>query len=255
MVVSLFDLTGKTAMVTGGTRGIGQAMAIALAEAGADVVLIQRSTGADNTTQKAIEVLGRNCFIEPCELSDKTDVATLVSRVTARHRINILLNVAGIQRRADAVDYALDTVEEVLQVNLNSTFVICRDIGRYWINHNMPGKIINTASLASFIGSVRIVGYAMSKGGVAQLTKALSNEWAAKGINVNAIAPGYVATDMNVDTRSGDPAYLQSLNDRIPAGRWGTPEDFKGSAVFLASSASDYVHGHILLLDGGFMGR
>ena len=128
--------------------------------------------------------------MEPCELGDKHDVATLVARVTSKHKINILLNIAGIQRRAEATDYTLEAVEEVIQVNLNATFVLCRDMGKYWIDNNMPGKIINTASLASFIGSVRIVGYAMSKGGVAQLTKALSNEWASKGINVNAIAPG-----------------------------------------------------------------
>ena len=139
---------------------------------------------------KAVQALNRRCFIEVCELGDKNDVATLITRVTAKHRINILLNVAGIQRRGNATEYSQETFDEVMQINLGSTFIICRDIGRYWISNNMPGKIINTASLASFIGSVKIVGYAISKGGVSQLTKALSNEWASKGINVNAIAPG-----------------------------------------------------------------
>lgn len=209
MATSLFDLSGKTAMVSGGTRGIGQAIAIALAEAGADIILIQvniwsdvmspqahtnissKRSETDSTTQMAVEVLNRGCWIETCELGDKDDVATLVSRVTAKYpRIDILVNVAGIQRRDAATDYAQETFDEVMQINLASTFTICRDMGKYWIDGGVPGKIINTASLASFIGSVRIVGYAMSKGGVAQLTKTLSNEWASKGINVNAIAPG-----------------------------------------------------------------
>lgn len=151
----------------------------------------QRATTTNNTTKEAIEALGRKCTTEPCDLGDKHDVATLVERVTSKHgRVDILLNIAGIQHRNDATEYSLEAVEELIQVNLTATFVLCRDMGRYWIRNDMPGKIINTASLTSFIGSVRIVGYSMSKGGVAQLTKALSNEWAAKGINVNAIAPG-----------------------------------------------------------------
>ncbi|KLJ06927.1 2-deoxy-D-gluconate 3-dehydrogenase [Blastomyces silverae] len=256
MTASLFDLTGKTALVTGATRGIGQAMAIALAEAGADIILI-RGSSPDTTTREAIEKTGRKCHSYQCNLADKAAVAGLISAVTAEHKtVNILVNAAGIQRRCEAENFPQEAYEEVMQVNLNAPFTLCRDMGKYWIENNMRGcKIINVASLCTFFGSVKIPAYSMSKGGIGQLTKALSNEWASKGINVNAIAPGYVATDINRDTVTGDPAYLKSITDRIPAGHWGKPEDMKGPVVFLASEASSYVNGEILTVDGGFCGR
>ncbi|CAM1509661.1 Fc.00g034000.m01.CDS01 [Cosmosporella sp. VM-42] len=260
MASELFSLAGKTAMITGATRGIGQAMAIGLAEAGADIVLIQAiplSRSASSTaTKEAVEALGSRCDIFICDMSDRPALAELVPEVTASHRIDLLINVAGILKRMPAVDFPLQDYDDIIQTNLTATLQLCQSMGRYWIANDMRGKIINTASLTTFIGSVNLVAYAISKAGVGQLTKALSNEWAAKGINVNAIAPGYIATDMNIDTRiTGDQAYLKSINDRIPAGRWGNPEDFKGPTVFLCSKASDYVHGDILLVDGGFMGR
>ncbi|OAA65406.1 Aldehyde/histidinol dehydrogenase [Niveomyces insectorum RCEF 264] len=248
MSSELFSLAGKTALVTGGTRGIGQAMAIGLAEAGADIILVVRST-SPSETKKAVEALNRKCYTFTCDMTDRAAVAGLVPAVTAAHRVDILVNVAGILNRIPAVDYPLEVYDNIMQTNLTSTFQLCQAMGRYWLENGFRGKIVNTASLTTFTGSVNLVAYAMSKGAVGQLTKALSNEWASKGINVNAVAPGYIATDMNIDTRiTGDPAYLKSLNDRIPAGRWGDPEDFKGPVVFLCSKASDYVHGDILLL-------
>ncbi|PGH08489.1 hypothetical protein AJ79_05978 [Helicocarpus griseus UAMH5409] len=253
MAASLFDLTGKTALVTGATRGIGQAMAIALAEAGADVILI-KGFSSDTTTRLAIEQAGRKCHSYQCNLGDKAAVASLIAAVTAEHKdISILVNAAGIQRRCEAENFPQEAYEEIMQVNLGATFTICRDMGKYWIENGMRGcKIINVASLCTFFGSVKIPAYSVSKGGVGQLTKALSNEWAAKGINVNAIAPGYVATDINRDTVSGDPAYLKSITDRIPVGHWGKPDDFKGPAVFLASEASSYISGEILTVRYGY---
>jgi len=254
MSAALFSLAGKTALVTGGTRGIGQAQAIALAEAGADVILVKGNSPID-ATRAGVEAAGRKCHSYQCDLLNKEEVAKLVGTITKDHKVDILINVAGIQRRCAAEDFPMETFEEVMQINLSATFVLCRDIGKYWITNGIKGKIINTASLATFLGNIKMLGYAMSKGGVGQLTKALAVEWAPKGINVNAIAPGYIATDMNIDTRTGDPAYYQSLTDRIPAGRWGKPDDFKGPTVFLASDASEYVNGHILLVDGGYLVR
>ncbi len=214
MSAALFSLAGKTALVTGGTRGIGQAQAIALAEAGADVVLVKASitnsqslrstpvlgayadaaTSQGNSpvdvTQAGIEAAGRKCWSYQCDLLNKEEVAKLVETITKDHKIDILVNVAGIQRRCAAEDFHTETFEEVMQINLSATFVLCRDIGKYWITNGIKGKIINTASLATFLGNIRMLGYAMSKGGVGQLTKALAVEWAPKGINVNAIAPG-----------------------------------------------------------------
>ncbi|EEH20929.1 hypothetical protein PABG_03160 [Paracoccidioides brasiliensis Pb03] len=256
MAASLFDLTRKTALVTGATKGIGQAMAVALAEAGADVIII-KGFSPENNTREAIEKAGRKCFSYQCNLGDKAAVARLISTVTAEHKnIDILVNAAGIQHRCDAENFPLEAYEDIMQVNLSATFTLCRDMGKYWIEHNMRDrKIINVASLCTFFGSVRIPAYSMSKGGVGQLTKALSNEWASKGINVNAIAPGYIATDMIRDTVTGDPMYLKSITDRIPAGHWGNPEDLKGPTVFLASRASAYITGEILTVDGGYHGR
>ncbi|CRG82730.1 2-deoxy-D-gluconate 3-dehydrogenase [Talaromyces islandicus] len=236
--MGIFNLDGRTALVTGGGRGIGRAMAVGLAEAGADIVLLVRDL-SQTETKEQIEKLGRRCSTYACDLELKDSVSRVIREVLSNHEIHILLNAAGIQRRVSAEDYDQETYEEVMQVNLGATFTLCRETGKYWIKNGIKGSLINTASLASFQGGVRMSGYAVSKGGIAMLTKALSNEWATHGIRVNAIAPGYIATDMNVDTRTNpDQTYYKSITDRIPMGRWGEPEEFKGPVVFLASKAS-----------------
>ncbi|ERT00997.1 2-deoxy-D-gluconate 3-dehydrogenase [Sporothrix schenckii ATCC 58251] len=258
--MDLFSLAGKTALVTGGTRGIGQAMAVALAEAGADILLALRS-GADTATKTQVEALGRKCTLYNVDISSRESVAALVPAVLKDgHRIDILVNCAGIQRRHPAHQFPNNDWDEVLQVNLGSVFELCRDVGAHMLEQpfyegtTRRGTIINVASLLSFQGGITVPAYAASKGGVAQLTKALSNEWAGKGVTVNAIAPGYIATDMNSALIS-DESRATSILARIPAGRWGLPEDFKGAVIFLASRASAYVSGEILTVDGGWMGR
>ncbi|KAJ5108181.1 hypothetical protein N7456_004856 [Penicillium angulare] len=259
MTMNLFNLSGRTALVTGGTRGIGQAMAIALAEAGADIVLIQRDT-SNQATKSEIERLGRKATICVADLSSQSSVSTIVSSVLADgHDIDILLNCAGIQRRHPSHVFPQEDWDEVLQVNLTTVFTLCRDVGAYMLTrtpnaYGQRGSIINVASLVSFQGGLNVPAYAAAKGGVAQLTKALSNQWASSGINVNAIAPGYVATDMNTALIQ-DKDRAASILERIPAGRWGNADDFKGSVVYLASRASLYVSGEILTVDGGWMGR
>ncbi|KAL3425166.1 2-deoxy-D-gluconate 3-dehydrogenase [Phlyctema vagabunda] len=253
--MELFSLKGKTALITGGGRGIGQAIAVGLAEAGADVILILRDLKNEGT-KRQIEALGRKCDTYQFDLSDREAAQEVASTVTKEHKIDILVNVAGIQRRHAAADFPLEVFDEILQVNLRSTFVICRDIGKYWLENRIQGRIINTASMATFQGGINMAAYTSSKGAVGQLTKALSNEWSPHGIRVNAIAPGYIATDMNIDTRtSSDKTYLKSITDRIPAGRWGEPSEFKGPAIFLASEASSYINGEIMIVDGGWMAR
>ncbi|EMD95953.1 hypothetical protein COCC4DRAFT_156909 [Bipolaris maydis ATCC 48331] len=259
-VNQLFSLEGQTALVTGGTRGIGQSMAVALAEAGADILLVQRDT-SNQSTKQAIESLGRKATIYTADLASKSSVAALLPAILKDgHRIHILLNCGGIQRRHPAHQFPDDDWEAVLQVNLTSVFQLARDVGAHMLaqNADLPlgrrGSIINVASLLTFQGGITVPAYAASKGGVGQLTKALSNEWASKGISVNAIAPGYIATDMN-EALIKDEKRAESILSRIPAGRWGSPEDFKGAVVFLASAASAYVSGEVLTVDGGWMGR
>ncbi|KAE8147383.1 hypothetical protein BDV25DRAFT_160466 [Aspergillus avenaceus] len=258
-MLDLFSLAGRTALVTGGTRGIGQQMTIALAEAGADIVLIQRDTSNQETKQK-IEAIGRKAFIYTADLSSRVAVKTLASTVLQDgHDINILLTCAGIQRRHPSHLFPDHDWDEVLQVNLTTVFTLCRDIGAYMLSRTPDssghrGSIINVASLTSFQGALNVPAYAAAKGGIAQLTKALSNEWASQGINVNAVAPGYVSTDLTAALVQ-DPERGNSILQRIPAGRWGAPEDFKGVTIFLASRASAYVSGEILTVDGGWMGR
>ncbi|KAJ5432138.1 uncharacterized protein N7458_011294 [Penicillium daleae] len=257
--MDLFSLKGRTALVTGGTRGIGQAMAIALAEAGADIVLVQRDT-SNLGTKEQIEQLGRKVSIYTADLASQQSVSQLVATVIqGGHDIDILLNCAGIQRRHPSHLFPDNDWDEVLQVNLTTVFTLCRDVGAYMLTRTpnssgQRGSIINIASLVSFQGGLTVPAYAAAKGGVAQLTKALSNEWASKGINVNAIAPGYVATDMNTALIQ-DKERAASILARIPAGRWGNPDDFKGSVVYLASRASAYVSGEVHTVDGGWMGR
>ncbi|KAF2639107.1 NAD(P)-binding protein [Massarina eburnea CBS 473.64] len=260
-VQDLFSLEGQTALVTGGTRGIGQAMALALAEAGADILLVQRDT-SNQTTKTAIEALGRKATIYTADLSSNASVAQLTPTILKDgHRIHILLNCGGIQKRHPAHQFPDDDWQAVLQVNLTSVFTLCRDVGAHMLEQppistssNRRGAVINIASLLSFQGGFTIPAYAASKGGVAQLTKALSNEWASKGINVNAIAPGYIATEMNT-ALINDETRATSILARIPAGRWGTPEDFKGVIVWLAGRGSAYVSGEVVTVDGGWMGR
>ncbi|OJJ06221.1 hypothetical protein ASPVEDRAFT_199968 [Aspergillus versicolor CBS 583.65] len=254
-----FSLEGRTAVVTGGTRGIGADMAIALAEAGADIILIQRDE-SNTATKQTIEGLGKKAWIYTCDLASDQDVSGLTARILKdSHDPSILVTCAGIQRRHPSHVFPKNDWDEVLQVNLSTVFTLCRDVGAHMLTRTPDasghrGSIINVASLVSFQGGLTVPAYAAAKGGVAQLTKALSNEWASKGVNVNAMAPGYVATDMN-EALLKDKERAASILARIPAARWGSPEDFKGATIFLASKASLYVSGEILTVDGGWMGR
>lgn len=253
MTVDLFSLDGKVAAITGATRGIGRSMAIALAEAGSDIALLQRSKEFLGVKEE-IERLGRKCFIVNCDLENASQVSEAISSVVAYFgKLDILVNNAGIQRRSPAVDFAEEDWDAVMNVNLKTVWLLCQQAGRQMLKHG-SGKIINMASLLSYQGGITVPAYAAAKGGVAQLTKALSNEWAAKGVNVNGIVPGYIATDMN-EALINDETRSRQIIERIPAGRWGQADDFKGAVVFLASDASAYIHGHLLAVDGGWLGR
>jgi 2-deoxy-D-gluconate 3-dehydrogenase len=252
---SRFALDGKTALVTGASRGLGQGMAVALARAGADVAVADIAALPPDETIRRIAALGRRAVPLAGDLGDpEVPDRLFAAAVTALGRVDILVNNAGIIRRAPAVDYADADWDEVLQINLNAVFKLSRAMGRHLIAAGRGGKIINTASLLSFQGGILVPSYAASKGAVAQLTKALANEWASQGINVNAIAPGYMATDNTAPLRA-DEERSKAILGRIPAGRWGTPEDVADVAVFLASPAADYIHGHVLVVDGGWMAR
>jgi 2-dehydro-3-deoxy-D-gluconate 5-dehydrogenase len=247
-----FDLSGKTAIVTGANTGIGQAIAIALAEAGADVAAVGRSPAAETVEQ--IRALGRRAEIVSADLSSIEPIDRIVSETLAKlGRLDILVNNAGIIRRADSVDFTPEDWDTVIDTNLKSLFFLCQAAGRHMIAQG-SGKIVNIASMLSFQGGIRVPSYTASKSGVGGLTKALANEWAAKGVNVNAIAPGYIATN-NTAALQSDETRNRQITDRIPAGRWGAGSDIGGAAVFLASRASDYVHGHILAVDGGWLAR
>jgi 2-dehydro-3-deoxy-D-gluconate 5-dehydrogenase len=251
---SPFSLAGRVALVTGASRGLGAAMARALAHAGADVVLHASTTPpVDAAAALASECGVRTaCLVADLQRRDAADA--LVPGVLERMgRVDIVVNNAGIIRRAEADAYADADWDAVIEVNLSAMFRLCRAAGRHMLMQG-GGKIVNVASVLSFQGGVRVPAYAAAKGGVAQLTKALANEWAAKGVNVNAIAPGYIHTDATRPLADDSGRYQQIL-DRIPAGRWGEPDDLAGTVVFLASKASDYVHGHVLVVDGGWMGR
>ena len=254
-VLSKFDLSGKTALVTGAKRGIGRGMAEALAEAGADVIGVSATLEAQGSeVGAAIEAAGRRFTGYACDFSDRAAVKAFTAQVLADHpKIDILVNNAGTILRQAAINHPDEMWDEVLEVNLNAQFILTRDIGRTMVERG-SGKIIFTASLLTFQGGITVPGYAASKGAIGQLTMAFANEWAGKGVNVNAIAPGYIATD-NTEALRNDPDRHKAILDRIPAGRWGEPDDFKGPAVFLASDASAYMNGHIMLVDGGWMGR
>ena len=249
-----FDLTGKTALVTGCKRGIGFAMAEGLAEAGADIIGVSASLEPGSAIESAVTALGRKFTAYQCDFSDRASVKAFASQVIAGHGApDILVNNAGTIKRTPAAEHSDEMWFEVIDVNLNAQFLLSRAIGAAMIARG-SGKIIFTASLLTFQGGVNVPGYAASKGGIGQLTKALANEWAGKGINVNAIAPGYISTD-NTEALREDAVRSQQILARIPAGRWGDPADFKGPVVFLASQASNYIHGEILVVDGGWMGR
>ena len=253
-IADLFRLDGRVALVTGASRGLGAAMAAALASAGAEVVAHGSVTPADRTVA-AITQAGGRASAATADLADETTGERLVADVIARHgRLDVLVNNAGIIRRAPAAEHPDADWDAVIGVNLSSVFRLCRAAGRHMIARGEGGKVINIASLLSFQGGITVPGYAASKGAVMQLTKALANEWARHGINVNAIAPGYMETD-NTAALRGDATRRRQIDERIPAGRWGQPDDLAGPVVFLASAASDYVHGHVLVVDGGWMGR
>lgn len=250
-----FDLTGKVALVTGCKRGIGMAMASGLAEAGADIIGVSANLElAGSQVSKAVEALGRTFKAYQADFSNRDSLYAFIKQVKADFpRIDILVNNAGTILRNPAAEHSDEFWDEVLEVNLSSQFILSREIGSTMLAQG-SGKIIFTASLLSFQGGINVPGYAASKGGIARLTMALANEWAGKGVNVNAIAPGYISTDNTAALRE-DKDRSSSILGRIPAGRWGEPEDFKGPVVFLASDASNYVHGTILTVDGGWMGR
>jgi 2-deoxy-D-gluconate 3-dehydrogenase len=247
-----FDLSGTAAIVTGANTGIGQAIALALAAAGADVALAGRSR-ADATAEQ-VRALGRRAALIEADLGSAEPVQRIVDETLAElGRLDILVNNAGIIRRADAVDFSEADWDAVVDTNLKSLFFLCQAAGRHMIAHGR-GKIVNIASLLSFQGGIRVPSYTAAKSGVAGLTKALANEWAGRGVNVNAIAPGYIATN-NTAALQADETRSRQIMERIPAGRWGAPSDIGGAAVFLAAPASDYVNGHLLAVDGGWLGR
>lgn len=250
-----FDLSGKTALVTGCKRGIGKAMAIGLAEAGADIVGVSASLEASGSeVQQAVEATGRSFSAYQCDFSDRNQVYAFVEKLNADvPQVDILINNAGTILRKPAAEHPDEYWDKVIEVNLNAQFVLTRELGKKMVERG-SGKIVFTASLLTFQGGITVPGYAASKGGIGQLTMAFANEWASQGVNVNAIAPGYIATD-NTQALREDPVRSEQILARIPAGRWGDPDDFKGPVVFLASEAANYVHGTTLLVDGGWMGR
>jgi 2-dehydro-3-deoxy-D-gluconate 5-dehydrogenase len=249
-----FDLTGRTALVTGCRRGIGRAAAVALARAGADIVGVSAALDAGDEVAAEVTALGRRFRPYRCDLGDRQAVHQLAARVSSDFpRLDILVLNAGTIERRPAVEHGDDLWDRVLEVNLTAQFVLARELGRRMVAGG-GGKIVFVASMLSFQGGVTVPSYAASKGGIAQLTKALANEWATRGVNVNAVAPGYIATDNTRALRQDDTRARQIL-ERIPAGRWGEPEDVAGAFVFLASPASDYVHGIVLPVDGGWLAR
>lgn len=251
-IISLFDLTGKVAVVTGGSTGLGAAMSTALAEAGADIVLVDHQVRKE--TAAHIHSLGRNVLPLVADLSKFTSVQKIVQESLATFgKIDILVNNAGIIRRAPAIEFSEQDWDDVMNLNAKSVFFLCRAVARDMLSQK-KGKIINVASVLSFQGGISVPSYAASKGAVAQITRALANEWAKEGINVNAIAPGYMET-ANTEQLRRNPDRMRQISERIPVGRWGIPDDLKGAVVFLASAASDYVNGHVLVVDGGWMAR
>jgi 2-deoxy-D-gluconate 3-dehydrogenase len=254
-VFDQFNLSGKTALVTGCNRGIGKAMAEALAEAGADIIGISSSLpDKESEIEKAVIALGKKFYPYQVDLGNRDSLHLFIAKVKVEHPvIDILINNAGIILRQPAAEHSDEYWDQVLNINLDAPFILSRELGKEMIARG-NGKIIFTASLLTFQGGINVPGYTAAKSAIGGLVKALANEWTGKGVQVNAIAPGYINTD-NTEALRNDPVRSKSILDRIPAGRWGLPEDFKGPVLFLASKASDYVSGTTLVVDGGWMGR
>ncbi|WP_044211247.1 SDR family oxidoreductase [Flammeovirga sp. OC4] len=254
-VLNTFSLEGKVALVTGCKRGIGMGMAVALAEAGADIIGVSASlekTGSN--VEKAVTALGRKFSAYTCDFSNRESLYAFIKEVKADHPvIDILINNAGTILRAPAVEHPDEMWDKVIEVNQNAQFILTREIGKEMVARG-SGKVVFTASLLTFQGGITVPGYAASKGAIGQMTMAFANEWASKGVNVNAIAPGYIDTD-NTEALRNDPVRSEQILARIPSGRWGKPEDFAGPVVFLCSEASAYMQGAVMLVDGGWMGR
>ena len=248
-----FSLLGKTALVTGCNRGLGLGLALGLAESGADIVGVYRSEAG--AAPEAIRGIGRTFHGIRADLSDRGAISGIIRELEALELVpEVLVNNAGTIRRFEAVDFPEKDWDEVLEVNLTSPFLLSRELAKWWIASKVRGKIINIASMLSFQGGIRVASYTASKHGIQGVTRLLANEWAPHGINVNAIAPGYMATD-NTEPLRKDPKRSEEIVSRIPLGRWGVPEDLVGAAVFLASSASDYICGHTIAVDGGWLSR
>jgi 2-dehydro-3-deoxy-D-gluconate 5-dehydrogenase len=252
--MNLFNLQGKTALVTGCNKGIGKGMALGLAEAGADIIGVSSSLQPGSEVEAGVSALGRNFKAYQCDMNDRESIYAFIKKVLEENStIDILVNNAGTILRKPVAEHPDEYWDRVLNINLDAPFILAREFGKHMLEKG-SGKIIFTCSLLSFQGGILVPGYAASKGALASLIKAFANEWAGKGVNVNGIAPGYIATD-NTEALRNDEERSKSILSRIPANRWGQPEDFKGPAVFLASQAADYVHGTILTVDGGWMGR
>ena len=249
---SPFDLSGRTALVTGGSSGIGQAIAVGLAQAGADVVLLADSPEMMESV-RLVEASGRTAEALVLDLSHTQEIKRAVADLLGRREVDVLVNAAGIIRRQPAAEFSDENWQDVLDVNLTAAFLLCRLLGPPMLERG-HGKIINIASMLSFQGGSLVTSYAASKHGLVGLTRALANEWTARGVQVNAVAPGYIAT-RTTDPLRADPARSAEILARIPAGRWGVPQDVAGAAVFLASRAADYVSGHVLAVDGGWLSR
>ncbi len=253
MILDQFKLDGRIAIVTGASRGLGQAIAVGLAEAGADVALVNRSDAAE--TEERIAALGRRAFTIRTDLGESGAVATIVAETVAHFGgVDILFNNAGIIRRAPVTEFTEKDWDDVMNVNLRSLFFLSQAAAKVMIGQGRGGKIINIASMLSYQGGILVPSYTASKSAVLGLTRLLANELAVHGINVNAIAPGYMATENTKPLRE-DPVRNKAILDRIPAGRWGAPEDIQGAAVFLASAAAQYLHGYTVAVDGGWLAR
>ncbi|MCL7745759.1 glucose 1-dehydrogenase [Halalkalibacter sp. MEB205] len=252
-MMSIFNIESKVALVTGGNRGVGKAIALAFADAGVNVIIVSRSGNAGEVVKEVTD-RGVKCVSIQHDIGDINRVDELVDKAYSTFgKVDILVNNAGVQRRSPSVEFSEEDWDFVHQVNTKAVFFLCQAFGKKMLEVN-EGKIINLASLLSFQGGFTVPAYAASKGAVAQLTKSLSNEWASQGVNVNAVAPGYIATDMN-EALINDEKRSKEILGRIPAGRWGKPEDIAGAVVFLATPAANYIHGEILVVDGGWMGR
>ena len=247
-------LAGKIAVVTGANRGIGRAIALALAEAGADIVGTSRQMSDDESIAKEVRALGQKFFPFACDMKNRAESTELAKKVlTEVGQVDILVNNAGMIRRENIADHTLADWDEVVEVNLTAPFILTQDFGKPMLERG-AGKVIFISSLLSYQGGIRVPAYTASKSGIAGLVKAFANEWAGKGVNVNAVAPGYIVTD-NTEALRADPLRYEAITGRIPAGRWGEGSDIAGSVVFLASENADYLHGSTITVDGGWMGR